>query len=193
MVTYYALFSELISNSLEVGPCITWSPEGFFSFTSALAPAADSASADAAFETLLWGLAQSGVSLLDEKTLASVFGGVIDQATLSMTEQREIYEKTIAQKYGEPPENLLERLAPSNRPLAAIQLANEMLQVAERMRKEAEKRATGEAKRATVAERKLKELDRFRNKQEARKAKAQKRARKSKAEKSRGKKRRRKK
>lgn len=92
-----------ILNIIEPGTRITWQPESFLSFASTLAPLADSKSSDQAFETILWGLAQSGLNVLDEKAVIGVFGGAIDQATLNIKELRKAYEDTLSQKYCEHP------------------------------------------------------------------------------------------
>ena len=44
---------------------------------------------------LLWSLAQTGVSVLDDRVALEVFGGVIDQARLTLTEERAAYDKCV--------------------------------------------------------------------------------------------------
>ncbi len=170
-----------ILNAVEKGTRITWQPEAFLGFASTLAPAADPQAADQAFETLLWGLAQSGLSVLDEDIVVRVFGGVIDQATLQIAEQRQRYHETIEEKYGEPLESVLARVSPQNRPLAALQLANEMGEALEKTRHRAEGAADVERRRAELAERKLSEVERFRKKMEAKRAGGRRKAIKQKA------------
>lgn len=167
-----------ILNIVEPGTRITWQPESFLSFASTLAPPPDSKSSDQAFEIILWGLAQSGLNVLDEKTVTGVFGGAIDQATLNIQELRKAYEDTLSQKYCEPPESVLERVRPIDRPLVAIQLANEIAQVAVERSLHAEKAQAEADGRAKSAEKKLKGLERFKWKMEDRKKRAQRKARK---------------
>lgn len=72
---------------------ITWQPEAFLRFASTLSAGGDSAAASRAFDSLLWGLAQSGLSLLDEKDAEKVFGGIIDQAIIDIKEMRDMVRK----------------------------------------------------------------------------------------------------
>ena len=157
---------------------ITWKPEAFLSFTTTLARPADAGSTERAFEAILWGCAQSGLSLVDERIIAAVFGGAIDQATVSLTEQDELYESTIGQKYGEPIESVLARIEPANKLLAAIQLTNEISLVNEERAKQAQTVADNALQRATAAEKKFAEVERFRAQMEARKNKGKRIARK---------------
>jgi hypothetical protein len=159
-------------NAIEEGPRITWQPEAFIRFASTLSPAVDPDSADRAFETLLWGLAQSGLSLLDEKTIEDVFGGVIEQAKINIAEQRELYNHTIGQKYGESPEAVLNRVSPSYKPLAALQLAHEIAQTLAQEKQQADAIALKERKRAEKAEKMLKDVARFRKRIEERRQRA---------------------
>jgi hypothetical protein len=147
---------------------VTWQPEAFLGFVSTLAPALAGASAEGAFERLLWSFARSGVTLLNEATIQAVFGGVIDQATLAITDQRELYEQTLAGKYGESPEAVLGRMRPSGRPLAALQLEKEMAQVRERQVAELRRERSAEQLRAKKAEGELAKLDRFRKRMQTR-------------------------
>lgn len=170
----YFVSGTSILNAIEKGEKITWQPDSFLRFASTLSPTIDSEAADEAFETLLWNLAQSGISLLDEKEISTVFGAIIDQASLNILEQREMYAKTIEEKYGEPLASVMQRVKPMYRPLAAIQIANEMAQVQEERFKKEELRADEESKRADTAEKKLKEVEHFRKKLEAKKARPKK-------------------
>ena len=173
-----------ILNSIERGAKITWQPDAFLSFASTLSTQADISTATSdAFETLLWNLAQSGLSLLDEKIISSVFGGIIDQATLKTTEEQQRYKETIEEKYGEPIESVLARVHPSNRPLASIQLANEIAQQEAKRAKLAEAREVAASKRATDAEKKLKEVERYRKKMDAKKERGRRKAKKQKSKK----------
>ncbi|MDP3013488.1 MAG: hypothetical protein Q8M92_04550, partial [Candidatus Subteraquimicrobiales bacterium] len=169
-----------ILNTIEEGKKITWQPDAFLRFASTLSPTIDSQASADAFETLLWNLAQSGISLLDEKEISSVFGGIIDQADLNILEQREMYAKTIEEKYGEPIESVMQRVKPIYRPLAAIQLAHEMAQDRDERLKKEELKADQESKRADAAEEKLKKVEHFRKKMEAKKARKKKKGKKKK-------------
>lgn len=170
----YFISGTSILNAIEEGEKITWQPDSFLRFASTLSPTIDSEAADEAFETLLWNLAQSGLSLLDEKEISAVFGGIIDQASLDILEQREMYAKTIEEKYGEPLESVMQRVKPMYRPLAAIQIAHEMAQVQEDRFNKEKIRADVESKRADTAKKKLEEVEHFRKKMEAKKAKKKK-------------------
>ena len=178
--SWFLSFTSML-NIVEEQSRITWQPEAFIRFSSTLCDVSDSESAEQAFETLLLGLAQSGVNLLDEDIVARVFGSAIDQAKLSIDELREAYHDTLEQKYGESPESVVARLAPSYQPLAVIQLANEVAEAASRREKiavEVEREATT---RAEVAEKKLKQVRKYRLKMEAKKQRVKRRAKKIKA------------
>src|ERR1035441_770234 len=99
-----------ILNSISPGQKITWQPEAFMRFAATLARTSDQKAADRAFDTLLWSLAQSGVVVLDDRIVANVFGGVIDQAKLTIAEQHAAYDKVLGDKYGEPIEKVLDRV-----------------------------------------------------------------------------------
>ncbi|GAI91347.1 unnamed protein product, partial [marine sediment metagenome] len=160
-----------------------WQPEAFMRFSSTLCDIPDSESADQAFDVILLGLAQSGVNLLGEDIIAQVFGSAIDQAKLSIDELREAYHNTIEQKYGESPESVIARLAPSYQPMAVIQLANEVAEVASRREKIAVQVQRKAIKRAEVAEKKLTQVHKYRLKMEAKKQRGKRRAQKIKASK----------
>ena len=70
-------------NVVAGGRRVTWQPDAFLEFANTLLTEIDATSADRAFETLLWSLAQSGASPVDEATIGRVFGRVIDQGQLS--------------------------------------------------------------------------------------------------------------
>ena len=169
-----------ILNAIERGLRVTWQPEAFLRFAATLSLVEGGAGAERAFDTLLWGLAQTGLSLLDEKTAEEVLGGVIDQATITIQEMRQMYEATLAQKYGEPLDSVLAKLDPIDRPLAALQLANEVSQEEASRRAKAEAQAEKERRRAEKAEKKLKEVDGFLAKMEVKKERGRRKARKQK-------------
>ena len=125
-------------NSVVVGNRITWLPEAFLRFASTLFPVLDAQATEQAFEILLLELAKSGLNLLDEIIIEDVFSGIIDQAELSVTEQRLIYRQTISNKYGEDPNLVDLRIMKIYSPLAAIQISNEMTQIADERLKQSE-------------------------------------------------------
>jgi len=170
-----------ILNAMGDSLRITWQPEAFLRFASTLFPVTGTAAAESAFDTLLWGIAQSGISLVEEKAAEAVLGGVIDQAALEMEEMRQIYEKTLAEKYGEPLETVMARVDPVDRPLAAIQLANEISQAQEARAARAEAAASSEARRAKILEQQLKDVERYRRKMEEKRGRGRRKAKKQRA------------
>ncbi len=155
-----------ILNIFEPGTRITWHPDAFLKFASTIFPISYNQSVDNAFDTLLWQLAQSGLSLLDEKNISTVFGGIINQDTLNIIEQRQIYKDTLEQKYGESLESVMGRVPFVHKHLVAIQLANEMAQEETRKRQQMAILAEDATKRARNAEKKLEEVEKFRQKME---------------------------
>lgn len=143
---------------------ITWQPEAFVKFAATLVSSSDSQSADRAFEIILWALAQSGLNILDDNLVMAVFGGVIDQASLTNDNVRQVYEENLATKYGETRESVLARISPAYRPMAAVQLANEAAQIETARRQQAQQAAEVAAKRAETAEQELSKLKKFRQK-----------------------------
>jgi hypothetical protein len=107
-----------------------------------------------------------------------VFSGIIDEASLSISEPKQSYQQTLAQKYGESFDSVIARISLVNRSLALIQLSNEIAQEEARRRQRAEAVGAQAIKRADLAERKLKEVDRFQRKLEARQHRVRRRKRK---------------
>jgi hypothetical protein len=142
-------------------------------------PTSGQEDADRAFETLVWGLAQSGVTVLDDRIAGAVFGSVIDQAKLTISQQHAAYEQALARKYGESIERALERVPRLQQPLAALQLANERAETESNLRLAAQALASEAVKRAGTLEKELVEIQRFRKKMEQKKAEASKRKRKA--------------
>lgn len=153
-------------NTVEEGLRITWQPEAFLNFASTLSPISGSDAANRAFEIILWNLAKSGISLISEDMIQRVFGGVIDQATLSIEGMRQEYDENLAQKYGESSENLIAKIEPSDRPLAIIQLANEIIEADVQRRKYAEKNAEDVTNKFKTVEKLLLKVERYRKKME---------------------------
>jgi hypothetical protein len=152
-----------ILNRIETAMRITWQPEAFLRFAATL-PSAESMESSDAFGTILWAVAEAGVSLVDEQTVATVFGGLIDGAKVKLEEQKQLYEQTLAEKYGESASAVLERLRPSARPMAALQLTHELLTQEGTRRAAAEAVAENEKRRRDAAERELRELARLKRK-----------------------------
>ena len=163
-----------ILNSVDPGPRITWTPEAFVRFASTLGATSDQESADRAFDMLLWSLAQTGVSVLDDRVALGVFGGVIDQARLTVTEERAAYDSVLGDKYGEPIQSVLDRIPKLQQPMAAWQLANERAARETALRSQAQGIAGKAVKRAKAAEEKLRSVEHFLRKQEQKRQKEKK-------------------
>lgn len=168
-------------NTLLGEPSVTWQPEAFVRFAETISPPVDDGAADRAFETLLWGIARSGLVLIDSDQVSAAFGGVIDQTTLSMKEQREYYEQTLQKKYGLSLDEVLEAVPAADRQLATVQLANELLAAKEEARVRAAREAAEATRRAEEAEKALAEVAHYRKKLDQKKAKGQRKARKQEA------------
>ncbi len=168
-----------ILNIIEPGLILTWQPEAFIRFVSTLGISPINASD--AFQAILLNVAQSAVVLLDDKVVSTVFGGMIDQTRLNMIEQRNQYRESLEHKYGEPPESVFDRISPRFKLLGAIQLAEERAQIEKQKRKQAEGWSDEAKKRASSAEKKLREVEHYRKRMEAKKLEAKRKARKQKS------------
>lgn len=175
--------TSILNAVREGGRRITWQPEAFVRFASTLSATSDQDEAERAFDVLLWSLAQSGVSVLDDRLVATVFGGVIDQARLTIAEQHLAYEAVLGEKYGESIERVLDRVPVVQQPLAALQLANERAAKESALRTHAEAVAGEAVKRAVSAEKELTSLDRSRRKRDEKRRKALQRSRRAKSKK----------
>lgn len=145
---------------------ITWQPEAFLRFASTLAPATSTQDANRAFDMLLLSFTQLGVGLLDEKSLLSTFGGVIDDSNLRAQELTQQYEELLSDKYSESPENVIRRLKPLQRPAAIRQLESELLNVQTQRVKQYESIVTTTTSRAAKAERELGKFEKIKQKME---------------------------
>jgi len=170
-------------NLVHTGLRITWQPEAFLRFASTLAPSTDVETAARAFDVLLFAFTEAGVSLLDQKTIIATFGGVIDQAAISLEPLSKAYEETLAWKYSEGPKAILERIPPQYRPLAALQIANEIALVQNNRSKYAEAIAAAALQRASQAEKKLARLESVEQKIAEKRRERERRARQMKARK----------
>ncbi len=146
----------------EQNTMITWQPEAFLSFASTLCDLSQPELVEHAFGTILLGLAQSGLNLLDDDTIARVFGAGIDQAKLNIEALRQEYRDVLQSKYGEPLDHLLARISPPYYQLAAIQLATEIAEAEAERRRHAELEARRAAKLAESSEKRLQQLEKFR-------------------------------
>ena len=162
---------------------ITWPTIGFLRFASTLSAKADQSSADRAFQTLLLNCARSGLNILDEESINRVFGSRIDQDTIELSEELEIYSDIIEEKYGDSPEAVLRRVPPPNRYMAAVQLANEAAQTQQDKLETLEAAAQASLKRAVDAEKRLAKLERFEQQLAVKKKKGKLIVRKQKAKK----------
>ena len=166
--------STSLLNKVEPGAMITWRPEAFLSFTSTLTPTTE-VSESQAFESILFAVSLTGKSLLSEEIIENIFGDVIDQVSLEISEQREVYQSTLAQKYGDSPEHVIKSVKPSYRLITAVQIANEMALLESTSRLFGEKKINDLTDRLKKAEDKLKDLEKYRRKKIAKKTKKVKR------------------
>jgi len=155
-----------ILNTVSKEDPVTWKPESFFNFTESMYSInSDEEATNCAFELLLWDLAKSGVNVIETDIVENVFGGIIDQATICTEEQIELYDKTIAEKYGEPLESVLSRIEPSDKPIARIQLLYEMTEKQEILLRNIKKEMNDIKKEHLETKKELIELERFKKKQ----------------------------
>ena len=166
-------------NKVYAGQRITWQPEAFLRFLATLAPATDQAAADRAFETLVWSLAQSGLNVLDDRVITTVFGGIIDQAKLTVKEQHAAYEHVLSDKYSEPIDSVLDHVPAPQQPLAALQLANERAERESEFRRVAQATAESATKKADTLAAELKEVGQFKQKLQKKRRQAEQRKRRS--------------
>jgi hypothetical protein len=167
-------------NRIEEGLRITWQTEAFLRFVATVTPEQASAAADAAFEAILWAVARSGVSMISDEAVTEVFGGIVDGAALSLEEQREVYHETLEAKYGATADAVLGQVSAKNRPVAAIQLLNEMLEKQKESTAALRADLQAQRRRAAKAAKEAEELASFKRKLEAKRAKGKRKRRKGK-------------
>lgn len=165
-------------NRIEPGLRFTWQPEAFIRFASTLTAGQQGLSADNAFDAILWAIAKSGLNMVDEAAVETIFGGIVDQAEITLIEQQQLYHETLETKYGAI-DTVLGSVPPKDRPLAAIQLLREMLQHQEEAAKASRAMAAVQRKRADKAEQSLRQVEKFRAKQQAKKKDALRKNRKN--------------
>ncbi len=158
------------------GARITWRPEAFLQFAFTLPGTVGERDAEDAFEALLWVFARAGISVLDERVIEAVFGGVIDQRTIGIKEQQVLYGKTLEKKYAASLDELVSQISPKDRPLAAIQLANEMLQRQGEQLINLERKIFLHDKKRRELEGELEKVDRFRKKMAAKQGRPKRKA-----------------
>lgn len=71
----FCMSNTSVLNAFE-RECVTWQPEAYVRFGSTLSGGTSTQAAERAFETLVGSIAQSGFSLIDERTCAGVSGRV---------------------------------------------------------------------------------------------------------------------
>lgn len=168
-------------NVIESGLRVTWQTEAFLRFSSTVFPQIDGNASDIAFQSILLSLAQSGVSLLEDNVIENIFRGIIDQATINMNEQREIFQQLLSKKYGTSPDKIFESMPKGSRPLIAVQLANELASAAASKEKNATEIARKAIVRAEKAESDLMKVAKYKQKLQEKKAKRLKKSRKNKS------------
>lgn len=153
-------------NLLENNVVVTWQPEAFLSFASTMCQLTGAEQAKTAFGTIVLGLAQSGMQMLDDETIGRVFGGVIEQARLDMEELRAEYKELLQSKYGEPIESVLARVPVRYFPVAVTQIAAEIAQGEVERRRVAEARSLSKDVTIRQLEKRLKPLEKYKVKLE---------------------------
>ena len=151
---------------------ITWQPDDFARFIFTLVPIGDQTTATRAFELISFSIAQSGLSLISDQVISAVFGGIIDQTRINLTEQRQFYEEALASKYAESPEKVWERISPRYRITAGIQLAEERAQSEAERRIKAEKEREEAKKEVKTLKKDISKLEKYRKKVEKRRARS---------------------
>ena len=153
-----------VLNTIEYGTTITWRPEAFLRFATTLSYTSTKEQENQAFDAIILGLAQSGLTLLSEEIIESVFGNAIDQALLSLDSEKVRYEDLLKKKYGKSQDQIFESIRPSHKIMAAIQLHKEMSLFESQKREEAEKIKDEALKMAKNAEEELKKVEKYRKK-----------------------------
>jgi hypothetical protein len=176
------LSQTAVLNRIHQAAKITWQPEAFLRFASTLAPVADEQAAEKAFGTLMWTIAQSGLTVLDSRVAAAVFGGIIDQAQLTIAEQHSAYDQVLADKYGST-QALMAQVPELDRPLVALQLANERAEKESALRIAAQEATALAKSQAARAESELEALQKFRKKLQQKQNEAAQRKRKNRSRK----------
>ncbi|MCD6533970.1 MAG: hypothetical protein J7L25_07830 [Deltaproteobacteria bacterium] len=136
---------------------------------------------DVAFSLIVEAVVQSGYTVIRKESLEKAFSRLIDESSLSISQERDMLDQNLGNKYSESVETVLNRIAPIDRPLAATQFKIEALQEEMRRREIAEKLRKEVEKKLAAAERELESVNKYTRKQAAKreqKAKSQKRKQK---------------
>jgi hypothetical protein len=150
-------------NLLEKNTLITWQPQAFLGYASTLCDSTSADSTKESFERIVLSLAQSGMNLLDNDTIARVFGGVIEQAGLDIQSLRDEYKEILEKKYGESIDSVLARIPPPYFPLAVTQLAAEVAQGEADKRRAVEKTSVSKDIQIEELKRRLRPLEKYQN------------------------------
>ena len=143
-----------VLNTLGDGETITWRPEAFVRFASTLFPASDVAASDRAFDTLIWSVAQAGLTVVEQSVAERVFGGAIDQASIDFQQEKDHYAALLSEEYPEIEKSFLCNVPVVDRPVVRTQLAFQAAM------KESQRREAAEAQRdAALREKKLLEAE----------------------------------
>ncbi len=169
-----------VLNAIFDGGRATWPSVAFERHVSALMRG--QAAEDIAFSSIVQTITQSGYAVIATDAVEKAFGHLIDESSLSITQERATLDENLGQKYAEPVESVMQRLAPVNRPLAASQLKAEALQQEARRREVAEDRRKAAEKELADSKRELAGVSKYVRKQAAKReqqAKARKRKQQS--------------
>lgn len=170
-----------VVNALRETTQVTWQPEAFLAFVETLLGDGTSRSYDHAFELVVSAISRLGFNPVPEATVEAAFGAVTDQAIIEVADQREAMTAILGDKYSEKPEDVIRRLPPSRRMIAAIQLSNELVERQQQQLEAATAFGETEALKAKKALIELDGLSDFRRRYADRQALAAKRRRRSKA------------
>jgi hypothetical protein len=168
-----------VVNALRETTQVTWQPEAFLAFVGTLVGSGAKMSYDHAFELVVSAISRLGFSPVPEATIEAVFGTVTDQAIIEVTDQHEAMTAILGDKYSEKPEDVLRRLPPSRRMIAAIQLSNELVARQQERLEAASAFGETEALKAKKALTELDGLSKFRRRYVDRQALVAKRRRRS--------------
>lgn len=164
-------------NLLDRSRRITWQPDAFMGYARTLVGSDESLSAETAFQSVLWAVAQSGLQVIPDVVLESAFGRVIDQDTLQVEEQRETYARVLGDKYGEHPDDVIRRLPLADRLPAASRMNRELVDRQAQDLRLAQARNAETERRARAAESTAADLSAFKRRLSDHKALAARRRR----------------
>lgn len=178
--TAWFVSNTSVLNAVFQGGNATWQSLNFERHTASFMHC--QGAEDVAFSSIVETIAQSGYTVIGKEVLAKAFSHLIDESSLSISQERAMLNENLGKKYSESVESVLSRLAPIDRPLAAAQLKSEALQEEKRRREAADELRRKADKKLSNAERELESISKYVRKQAAKreqKAKLQKRKQKS--------------